>query len=181
MSNFKDYLEAKKGSIKDKAKKAAITGLVAATILTGAAGLTGCDKEPVQAGTEGAVEAIESKVRGIKDNFEFDSFNVVNNGGECRIVLHDRDEATVNDESSLGLKFIITYDVTEDFYNEVYEKVQGDENVLVSSLYGVKGIMFEPEAMKDEKYADILAEIKNIVANNEPSYYEDYEAPVMGD
>ena len=46
---------------------------------------------------------------------------------------------------------------------------------------GIIGVFFKKEAIKDERYADILAEIQSIVESNEPSYYEDYEAPIMGD
>ena len=195
MNNLKEYLEAKKDGFKKTAKKAAITGLVAATILTGAAGLTSCDKDPVQAETKPGVtevvkptvdeviSSIESNVKEIKDNFELDGLNVVNNGGKCRFVLQDIDEATIDDEDELGMKFLVAYSVSEDFFNKVYNKVQGNENENLSiiEMNGIIGVSFKKEAIKDERYADILAEIQSIVESNEPSYYEDYEAPIMGD
>ena len=195
MNKLEEYLEAKKDGFKETAKKAAITGLVAATILTGAAGLTSCDKDSVEAETKPCVtdvvkpaigevvSSIESNIKEIKDNFELDRFNVVNNGGKCRFVLQDIDEATIDDEDELGMKFLVAYSVSEDFFNKVYNKVQGNENENLSiiEMNGIIGVFFKKEAIKDERYADILAEIQSIVESNEPSYYEDYEAPIMGD
>lgn len=195
MNNLKEYLEAKKDDFKKTAKRAAITGLVAATILTGAAGLTSCDKDPVHADTgttQGSlnptlqpVNKIENIFKEQKQSFQLDYLAVSLYDGICIIdVVEMPNEEDFGSATAWGV-----YNSTEEFFNKIYAMVEANPNGINITSKEVK----DPLSGTSSKQVSI--ELNKQALNNNPEVveliyseikdkeaeFEDFEAPVMGD
>ncbi len=198
MNNLKEYLEAKKDGFKKTAKRAAITGLVAATILTGAAGLTSCDKDSVQAETKpgvtetvktSAVEianSIESKMKETKPNFKLDQVGVVGVDGSYSITIQDLFDKEDGDAEMIGnSKIQFDYDIDKDTFDKIFNlanasKDNSIEVKVINDYYGQEIIQIRLTSENFDKWESILTIVQNHIKESAPSNVVDF-APIMGD
>lgn len=195
MNKLQEYLEAKKDGFKKTAKRAAITGLVAATILTGAAGLTSCEKDPVHADTSTTQSSVNptlqpaNKIENIfkekKESFQLDYLAVSLYKGECIIDVVEMP----NEEDFGGATAWGVYHSTEEFFNKIHAMVEANPNGIKITSKEIKdplngtsseqvsiGLYKQALNNNPEVVELIYSEIKDKEAE-----FEDFEAPIMGD
>lgn len=180
MNNLKEYLEAKKDGFKKTAKRAAITGLVAATILTGAAGLTSCEKDPVHADTSTTQTQVETKS---VDQIVSELEQFYEKEGKP-FELQEISVTKVDDYYALSLKELndegllrkgVIYDVSSEFYDKIKEmsKSRKGINILEEDRgYDFGRITISGEAIKNNDNADILGIIFNETKTNGNLMYD---------
>lgn len=188
MNKLQEYFEAKKGGFKKTAKRAAITGLVAATILTGAAGLTSCEKDPVHADTSTTQTRVETKS---VDQIVSELEHFYEKEGKP-FELQEISVIKIDDYYSLSLSELrdnglclkgAEYDVSSEFYDKIKEmsKSRKGINILEEDRgFDFGRITISEEAIKNNDNADILGIIFNETKTNGTLRYDE-EIPDMAD
>lgn len=176
MNSLKKHLETEKENFKKAVKRAAIAGLVAATIVTGAAGLTGCAKDSAV----DPASKIENIFKEQKQSFQLDYLAVCKYKGECVIdVVEMPDETDFMNATAWGV-----YYSTEDFFNKIYDIVESNPNGIKIETREIKNplegtssesieIRFNKQALKDNP--DVVELIYSEIKDKEAEF-DDFEA-----
>lgn len=173
--DIKKYLEEKKDNLGKKAKQVALTGLAAATILGGVAGLTGCEQKDFSdinyfdiEQTDDISKMFESFISEFSQmrpddpelqDFVTDEFAVIKSGETIVLQLidyRDRDGDGEND----GFRALNSVCNNEELANSLYDDLANfvdNENVTFEdSTYHISMNVFG-----DERYADLNKRLKD--------------------
>ncbi len=155
--DIKKYLEEKKGNVTKKAKQVALTGLAAATILGGVAGLTGCEqKDFSDINYLDMMSMLQEDFKKCYDNFEYD-FIIVNEYDK-EYYLH-----FFNDEAG-----DVVYSITKSQYTAIkncVEILKDDESV---ESFGETGAVFGKELLESAEAQELRSIISEVVDQLDP-------------
>ncbi len=176
--DIKKYLEEKKGNVTKKAKQVALTGLAAATILGGVAGLTSCDRnieaddtpaktglqEPISVGYP-VIESIENLFKDQKEDFDLNYVGVNKYKEQYWIDLIQKQNDNLADALAWGSCVI-----DEESYNQLYAlyeknpgKIKAVEREIIDKATGECNTLYDIELSDDDIVDESSAEFMHLI------------------
>lgn len=161
--DIKKYLEEKKDNVTKKAKQVALTGLAAATILGGVAGLTGCEqKDFSDINYSDMMSMLEEDFKKCYENFEYDYIGVFENNKKYYL-------AFLNEETAENVSYLITRSQYKIIKNCV-EILKDNKSVKVMENGAV---YFLKEVLERAEVQEVRSIVGKVVDQLDPIVYEE--------
>lgn len=187
--DIKYYIQNKKDLFIDKARKIAVTGLATATVLTGAAALSSCDRntpaDPTSnyetvdlSGASSAIEcksAIEDYYKAQNEKFEVDEIYISKT--EMLDIVSYAMHLSDYDENNTDVNFKFAsadFTNTEDLFNSIYSLINQDNSsikIVYNETFNHTAIILDKNALVDDNNAEILKLIYNEIISNNNQYF----------